>query len=107
MLSVADDAVDAEIFIRELDGLDRGLAAGGVEAAYRRALAESDDPDRLRAELLERFAEVRSPFRTAEAFDIEEIIDPRETRPLLCEWIALAYRSMDPKPGPKARGHRP
>lgn len=80
---------------------------GGVEAAYRRALAESDDPDRLRAELLERFAEVRSPFRTAEAFDIEEIIDPRETRPLLCEWIALAYRSMDLKPGPKARGHRP
>ena len=33
---------------------------------------------------------VRSPFRTAEAFGIEEIIDPRDTRPLLCEFANLA-----------------
>ena len=80
---------------------------GGVEAAYRRALAESEDPESLRAELLDEFAAVRSPFRTAEAFDIEEIVDPRDTRPLLCEWADLAYRSMEPNPGPKARGYRP
>ncbi|MAU50584.1 MAG: methylmalonyl-CoA carboxyltransferase, partial [Actinobacteria bacterium] len=30
------------------------------------------------------------PFRTAEAFYVEEIIDPRETRPLLCEFANLA-----------------
>jgi hypothetical protein len=33
---------------------------------------------------------VRSPFRTAEAFMIEDIIDPRDTRPLLCEFATLA-----------------
>ncbi len=80
---------------------------GGIEAAYRRALAEADDPDALRSELLEEFAAVRSPFRTAEAFDIEEIIDPRDTRPLLCEWASLAYGSMKGPLGPKGRGFRP
>jgi len=29
-------------------------------------------------------------MRTAEAFGIEEIIDPADTRPLLCEWMSTA-----------------
>ena len=33
---------------------------------------------------------VRSPFRTAESFLAEEIIDPRDTRQLLCEFANLA-----------------
>jgi acetyl-CoA carboxylase carboxyltransferase component len=33
---------------------------------------------------------VQSPFRTAEAFLVEEIIDPRDTRPMLCEFANLA-----------------
>ncbi len=37
---------------------------------------------------------VRSPFRTAEKFGIEDIIDPRETRPLLCEFADLAWRAL-------------
>lgn len=31
-----------------------------------------------------------TPFRSAEAFLIEEIIDPRDTRPLLCEFANMA-----------------
>ena len=34
----------------------------------------------------------RSPFRTAERFSIEHIIDPRDTRRLLCEWAERAHR---------------
>lgn len=78
---------------------------GGVEAAYRRDLEAADDPNALRAELLGRFEAVRSPFRTAEPFDIEEIIDPRDTRQMLCEWVALAYRTLIP--GKIATGFRP
>ncbi len=78
---------------------------GGVEAAYRRVLEESDDPDALRSELLAGFEAIRSPFRTAEAFDIEEIIDPRETRPLLCEWVNLVWETIET--GPRSRGYRP
>ena len=63
---------------------------GGIEAAYKAQLEEADDPDALRAEIEARLNLVRSPFRTAEAFQIEEIVDPRDTRPLLCKFAELA-----------------
>ena len=45
----------------------------------------------------------RSPLRTAEAFGIEEIIDPRDTRPLLCDWVELACKITATQTGPKQR----
>ncbi len=80
---------------------------GGVEAAFKRRLAESDDPDALRRELLESFEAIRSPFRTADAFDIEEIIDPRDTRAVLCRWIGSAWGTLSHDLGPRGRGYRP
>jgi acetyl-CoA carboxylase carboxyltransferase component len=80
---------------------------GGIEAAFRRDLEASEDPEALRAELLERFEGMRSPFRTAEGFGIEEIIDPRQTRALLCEWVELAYRVLPRRLGTTMRGYRP
>jgi len=67
---------------------------GGIEVAYKQDLADSDDPETLLAEITERLNRVRSPHRSAEFFEIEEIIDPRDTRPMLCEWIELAQRSI-------------
>ena len=64
--------------------------AGGIEAAYKAQLEAADDPEALRQEIERRLDAVRSPFRTAEAFLVEELIDPRETRPLLCEFANLA-----------------
>jgi acetyl-CoA carboxylase carboxyltransferase component len=58
-------------------------------------------------EIEDRLNALRSPFKTAEAFGIEEIIDPRDTRALLCDWVELAYRNEATRPGPKARGMRP
>lgn len=80
---------------------------GGIEAAYRRDLEASDDPDALRAELLAGFDAIRSPFRTAEAFDIEEIIDPLDTRSVLCRWINRVYPNLGHNLGPKGRTYRP
>lgn len=80
---------------------------GGIEAAYKRDLENSPDPGALRAELEARFNAVRSPFRTAEAFGIEHIIDPRETRPILCDWVSLAYEVEATRLGPRWRGYRP
>jgi len=80
---------------------------GGIEAAYKRALAESDDAVALRAELAEQFEAVRSPLRTAEAFGIEEVIDPRDTRQILCEWASLAYRKLPQRLGSSRHGFRP
>lgn len=63
---------------------------GGVEVAYKAELAASDDPKAELSRIKARLGAVTSPFRTAEQFLIEDIIDPRDTRPLLCEFAALA-----------------
>jgi acetyl-CoA carboxylase carboxyltransferase component len=82
---------------------------GGIEAAYRRELEAADDPAALRTEIQERLDAVRSPFRTAERFGVEEIIDPRDTRRLLCDWAERAHEivAQDAAAGPKSRGLRP
>lgn len=64
--------------------------AGGLEAAYKADLAASDDPKKKLEEIEERLDRLRSPFRTAERFLIDEIIDPRDTRKLLCDFAELA-----------------
>jgi len=63
---------------------------GGIEAAYRADLDAAADPAAKLAEIEERLNKLRSPFRSAETFWIEEIIDPADTRPLLCEFANLA-----------------
>ena len=78
---------------------------GGIEAAFKSDLEKSDDPERLLEEIEERMEMVRSPFRTAESFLAEEIIDPRDTRRLLCEFANLAAPLRTP--GKTSFGLRP
>lgn len=77
---------------------------GGTEAAFRRELDAHPDPQARLAEIKAWLEGLRSPFRTAESFYAEEIIDPRDTRPLLCEWAGLARRAL--RAGPSARAMR-
>jgi acetyl-CoA carboxylase carboxyltransferase component len=82
---------------------------GGIEAAYRRQLAEAADPVALRAELNARIESARGPLGPLSRFQIEEIIDPRDTRQLVCEWVENAYRVAS-EPGrlrPRALQFRP
>ena len=65
---------------------------GGIEAAYKRQLAEAEDPVALRAELEARIEAARGPIGPLNRFQIEEMVDPRDTRRLICEWIEGAYR---------------
>jgi acetyl-CoA carboxylase carboxyltransferase component len=76
-------------------------------AAYRRDIESAPDPEARRQELEDMLNQLRSPFRTAEAFGIEEIIDPRDTRPILCDWITTAYDILPTQTGVKGRGFRP
>src|SRR5580658_2712212 len=80
---------------------------GGTEAAYRAELEGAEDPAATLVGILARLDAVRSPLRTAERFGIEEIIDPRETRPLLCDWIHDAYAALPVSPGKPSFGTRP
>ena len=63
---------------------------GGIEAAYRADIDAADDPAAKLKEIEDRLNKLRSPFRSAEKFWVEEIIDPRKTRSLLCEFARLA-----------------
>ena len=78
---------------------------GGIQAAYKADLARAENPEQLMAEITARLDMVRSPFRTAEKYLVEEIIDPRETRRVLCEFANLAAPLREP--GPSRFGLRP
>ena len=78
---------------------------GGIEAAYRAELDAAADPGAKLLEIEERLTKLRSPFRSAETFWIEEIVDPRDTRPLLCEFATLAAPRR--RPGPSTHAMRP
>ncbi len=67
---------------------------GGIEVAYKSELETAEDPAAHLEAIRARLNLVRSPFRSAERFSVEDIIDPRDTRPLLCEFAELAWRSM-------------
>jgi acetyl-CoA carboxylase carboxyltransferase component len=79
---------------------------GGVRAAYKREIDSAPDPEAKIKELESFYDQFYSPFRTAERFGILDIIDPRETRPLLCRWIEQAYRILPQQLGPTYRGMR-
>ena len=76
---------------------------GGVSAAYRREIEAAPDPDARRREIEDRLNELRSPFRSAHAFGIEEIIDPRETRPLLVDFVEDAQEVIRTQLGQTSR----
>jgi propionyl-CoA carboxylase beta chain len=78
---------------------------GGIEAAYKSDIEAHPEPEKRLKEIRAWAEALRSPFRTAEGFLAEEIIDPRDTRPLLCEWANLAARNDDT--GSSAFGMRP
>jgi len=64
---------------------------GGIEAAYKRQLAEAADPEALRAELNARIESVRGPIGPLSRFQLEEMIDPRDTREMICDWVETAF----------------
>ena len=73
--------------------------AGGVDAAYRAVIEAAPDPAAKRAEIEAKLEALQSPLRTAEAFGIEEIIDPRRPA-LIC---AASPTSPRPFGSPAAR----
>jgi acetyl-CoA carboxylase carboxyltransferase component len=73
---------------------------GGAVAAYRREIESAPDPDAKLQEIEQRLEALASPFRSADAFAVEEIIDPRDTRPLLVEFVEEAQSILNTQLGP-------
>jgi acetyl-CoA carboxylase carboxyltransferase component len=72
---------------------------GAVNIVFRKELAESDDPETRRAELIadyrERFA---NPYSAAERGYVDEVIEPRRTRPVLIDALETALTKREPRP---------
>lgn len=62
--------------------------AAGVELVHARAIAGSDEPDRLRASLLEKVMAEGSGLLAAERAIIDDIIKPSETRAFIIDALA-------------------
>ena len=81
---------------------------GGVAAAFKREILSSPDPDKRRKEIEDHIIALASPFRTAEHFAVEDIIDPRETRARLAHFIQAAQHYLKSELGPTPKnGVRP
>ena len=80
---------------------------GGVEAAFRAQLEQAADPQAEAERIRRTLASLTSPFRTAERFGVQDLIDPRDTRPLLCAWVRDAYRVLPELTGRPSFGTRP
>jgi acetyl-CoA carboxylase carboxyltransferase component len=81
---------------------------GGVDAAYKREIANAPDPEVRREEIEADLRLLRNPFPTAERFGVEEMIDPSKTREVLCDWLSLAHQALRYQLGPTGKpGVRP
>ena len=80
---------------------------GAVEIIYRKEIAASDDPasamDEKVAEYTERFA---NPYVAAARGYVDDIIDPRDTRPRLIDALETLQGKRDRNP-PKKHGNLP
>ncbi len=79
----------------------------GVALAYGREIAEAADADARRRELEEEIAAAQSIFPRAEDFGVHELIDPRETRAFLCDWLDEVQAQLRGTTGPRAYAPRP
>jgi propionyl-CoA carboxylase beta chain len=82
-------------------------AQGAVNVIFRRDLAESDDPDERRRELITDYeAQFNNPYRAAELGLVDEVIEPRETRVKLIRSLEM-LRTKRETLAPRKHGNIP
>ena len=72
---------------------------------YKEEIAKAEDPEAFLADVIERLRAKVSVWTSAEQFNMEDVIDPRETRKTLYRWIeaATSGRRPETKHGPQYR----
>jgi propionyl-CoA carboxylase beta chain len=75
---------------------------GAVNIVYRREIAAAADPEAVRKEKIEEFRErFASPFVAAERGFIDDVIEPRETRPKVIRALRMLQNKVDTMPRKK------
>jgi len=77
-------------------------AEGAVNIVYRREIAESSTPDQTRADKVQEFNErFANPFVAAEHGFVDDVIEPRDTRPRLIAALRMLENKVDTMPRKK------
>jgi propionyl-CoA carboxylase beta chain len=80
---------------------------GAVNIIFRAELARADDPDARRAELIAEYKEAfANPYTAAERGYVDEVIEPRRTRPVLIDALQTAITKRERRP-PRKHGNIP
>jgi acetyl-CoA carboxylase carboxyltransferase component len=79
---------------------------GAVNIIGRSAIEASDDPERTRQEMLAQVKESIDPYLAARNDMIDDVIDPRETRPTIIRGLRMARDKRLERP-PKKHGVMP
>ncbi len=82
-------------------------APAAVGIIFRRQIAEADDPEAKREELIADYEEqFNNPMVAAEMGYIDDVIDPRETRPYLIKALEMIHTKRPERP-PRKHGNIP
>jgi len=73
-------------------------AEGAVEIVMRRAVQEADDPEAKKAELIAEYRKIIDVYIAARNGMIDDVIDPRETRPVICRALEMAEHKRIQRP---------
>lgn len=77
---------------------------GAVNIIFRKELAKAEDPEKRKAELVEEYrAKFANPYIAASRGYIDDVIEPRETRPRLINALEMLTNKRDSNP-PKKHG---
>jgi propionyl-CoA carboxylase beta chain len=80
---------------------------GAVNIVFRKELEEAEDPDARRAELIADYrAQFANPYTAAERGYLDDVIEPRRTRPALCKALVTALSKRETRP-PRKHGNIP
>jgi propionyl-CoA carboxylase beta chain len=80
---------------------------GAVNIIYRREIAKAGDPESMRAEMIQEYRDkFANPYIAAQRGFIDEVIEPRITRPRLITALAALENKRDKNP-PKKHGNLP
>jgi acetyl-CoA carboxylase carboxyltransferase component len=76
-------------------------AEGAVNIIFRKQIEAADDPEKAREELVNNFKEIIDPYIAAGNAMIDDIIDPRETRPTIARALEMAETKRIERPWKK------
>src|ERR671928_182869 len=72
---------------------------GAVNIVFRKELQAAEDPEARRAELVEEYREqFANPYVAAERGYVDDVIEPRRTRPVLIDALETALTKREPRP---------